>query len=670
MPVIQTGSQMPIAVNSGSWPTGDIANTFGAVAHARVSDERSDTTFNNYIAAGFKVCRLFAGPYNGGGVNGIAGTQAAADSWAAARLSWYQAHTNPTETPFIEPLNEPAGGWFWNANKDSNVASNQTNADAFARILKATWTAFHGAYGSNSPLIFAAWDGGQAGGSQWGNRWKNSTAVAGGGIAYCDAVTVHPYGGSSGQYGGANGNRTSVTNAHNDSGKPVAITELGWPTCGATSDSQSWSESAQATNLSNFIDYARASGILCYVSFYNDVDESSTRCYGNVRHLNGSNKPARAVLVSKARPSGSVVTPAVALTAPTAGTKTGTITWSATASSTAGIQKVELLVDGTSVQTDTTSTYGGTFDTTTLANGAHTLSARATGNDGGTATTAGVAITVSNAGAPSSITISADPSSTDKIIFNVPAGTVKIHVYQADQLAVPAPAGHFQYNDIDVPAGPWHATRLDVTGAAVWVDAQALDASNNPIGGFASDASGTRIQRTPVVAPPASITIAADPSSTDKILFTPPPGAVSIKVYMSDQLAYPAPAGHYEYLTIAVPAGAWHVTRLDTTNATVWVDAIALDGAGAEMGAYASDASGTRVQRDPVVVPPLPPNGGDLRTLRTLTNGQLFTGTQVVLDDLDASGRRALVWRKDGVSIFRLRMTDQQWRDLVTLVGA
>jgi exo-beta-1,3-glucanase (GH17 family) len=74
----------------------------------------------------------------------------------------------------------------------------------------------------------------------------------------------------------------AVTNAHTATGKPVAVTEVGWPTCGATGDSQNWSEQAEANNIWHFVDWARTQGtsVVNIVTPYNDVDESSSRCYG------------------------------------------------------------------------------------------------------------------------------------------------------------------------------------------------------------------------------------------------------------------------------------------------------------------------------------------------------------------------------------------------------
>jgi hypothetical protein len=88
----------------------------------------------------------------------------------------------------------------------------------------------------------------------------------------------------------------------------------------------------------------------------------------------------------------------VNMTAPVAGSVSGTITLAATASSPDGITGVQFLADGQPVSTeDTTEPYSTSLDTAGLSNGAHTFVARARSNSGVITTSAPVAVTVSNA---------------------------------------------------------------------------------------------------------------------------------------------------------------------------------------------------------------------------------------------------------------------------------
>ncbi|MDP2875274.1 MAG: Ig-like domain-containing protein, partial [Holophaga sp.] len=74
----------------------------------------------------------------------------------------------------------------------------------------------------------------------------------------------------------------------------------------------------------------------------------------------------------------------------------GTITFNATATDLVGVTKVEFYVDGALKGTDTTSPYSMTFDSTTLADGNHTLVAKAYDAAGNVGTSTSVGFTVSN----------------------------------------------------------------------------------------------------------------------------------------------------------------------------------------------------------------------------------------------------------------------------------
>ena len=88
-------------------------------------------------------------------------------------------------------------------------------------------------------------------------------------------------------------------------------------------------------------------------------------------------------------------------TAPTvSATATGTagaITFNATASDNVGVTRVEFLVDGVLKATDTTAPYSFAFDSTTIVNGAHTLTAKAYDAVNNAGTSAAVGFSVSNA---------------------------------------------------------------------------------------------------------------------------------------------------------------------------------------------------------------------------------------------------------------------------------
>jgi len=90
--------------------------------------------------------------------------------------------------------------------------------------------------------------------------------------------------------------------------------------------------------------------------------------------------------------------PTVSLTAPAAGaTVSGTaVTLSATAADNVAVAKVDFFVDGALVGTDTSSPYSISWNSTTVANGSHSFTARATDTAGNATTSAAVTATVSN----------------------------------------------------------------------------------------------------------------------------------------------------------------------------------------------------------------------------------------------------------------------------------
>jgi leucyl aminopeptidase len=92
--------------------------------------------------------------------------------------------------------------------------------------------------------------------------------------------------------------------------------------------------------------------------------------------------------------------PTVSITAPAAGsTVSGTaVNIAANASDNVGVTQVEFLVDGVVKGTDTSSPYSFTWDSTTAANGSHSLTARASDAASNSTTSAAVGVTVSNSG--------------------------------------------------------------------------------------------------------------------------------------------------------------------------------------------------------------------------------------------------------------------------------
>jgi subtilisin family serine protease len=96
---------------------------------------------------------------------------------------------------------------------------------------------------------------------------------------------------------------------------------------------------------------------------------------------------------------GDTTPPTTSITSPASGaTVSGTTTVSANASDNVGVSRVELYVDGSLAGTDTTSPYSFSWNTTSVANGSHTLQTRAFDAAGNSGSSANVSVTVSNGG--------------------------------------------------------------------------------------------------------------------------------------------------------------------------------------------------------------------------------------------------------------------------------
>src|SRR3954470_3323446 len=97
--------------------------------------------------------------------------------------------------------------------------------------------------------------------------------------------------------------------------------------------------------------------------------------------------------------------PSVAISAPIAGASVnGTATVTADASDDVAVVGVQFFVDGAPLANDTAVPYAISWDTTTVADGSHTLTAVARDGAGNTTSSAAVAVTVSNSASPPSAT--------------------------------------------------------------------------------------------------------------------------------------------------------------------------------------------------------------------------------------------------------------------------
>ena len=117
---------------------------------------------------------------------------------------------------------------------------------------------------------------------------------------------------------------------------------------------------------------------------------------------------------------GDTTPPTVSLTAPPVGaTVSGAVSVTADAADNTGVSGVQFRLDGATVGAeDTSSPYGITWDSTTTANGSHTLTAVARDAAGNLATSAGVLVTVANTAPPTLTVLFGDQTVEPKVDGN------------------------------------------------------------------------------------------------------------------------------------------------------------------------------------------------------------------------------------------------------------
>ena len=124
--------------------------------------------------------------------------------------------------------------------------------------------------------------------------------------------------------------------------------------------------------------------------------------------------------------------PTVTIASPAGGaTVSGSVTVTASAADNVGVTGVQFRLDGASLGAeDTTAPYSFSWNTTSIANGAHTLTAVARDGASNQTTSAAVAVTVSNDTTPPTVSMSSPPSGF------VVSGTWLVQATASDNVAV------------------------------------------------------------------------------------------------------------------------------------------------------------------------------------------------------------------------------------------
>jgi fibronectin type 3 domain-containing protein len=188
-----------------------------------------------------------------------------------------------------------------------------------------------------------------------------------------------------------------------DNQPPTAPTNLTLGTVTPTQVGLSWSASSDDQGVAGYRVFRGAGqvGDVPSTSFTDKTASPSTTYTYTVKAYDGAgNLSAASEPVGVTTPAGDTTPPSVTLTAPVdKATVTGMVTLTATASDTSGIAGVQFLLDGSSLGAeDTSAPYSLPWSSTTVANGSHTLAARARDGAGNSATSGAATVTVSNGG--------------------------------------------------------------------------------------------------------------------------------------------------------------------------------------------------------------------------------------------------------------------------------
>jgi hypothetical protein len=290
---------MLVGINGGNWGTAGAADQVALGGLVRAEDNRGTTPSQFWRADGHAIlllsgCDGACSDASGQGYS-IHGVEAIDPRlWASKAVASFQSDCADSvkNCPAVEVLNEPYGRWFWGPTADTRV-----EAKAYATLLRVVYTAFHNHYGAGAPKILGAladshpWDG-----------WLSSAS------SYVDGVTVHPYGEYTDPNHGAQGRTRMVAGVHNESGKPVWVTEVGWetnpPAGGHIAWAYNWTYAQQAANIYNFVTWARAQGYIAAVtvSDYTDVGGASGGNWWGVRDaITYTHKPSYIALQEAAQ---------------------------------------------------------------------------------------------------------------------------------------------------------------------------------------------------------------------------------------------------------------------------------------------------------------------------------------------------------------------------------
>jgi len=154
----------------------------------------------------------------------------------------------------------------------------------------------------------------------------------------------------------------------------------------------------------------------------------------------GAIKGVKKYTLTISYPTADATAPSVVITSPTGDTVTGTIAVQASASDDVGVSKVDFLIDNQLAASDTSSPYGYSWNTAAVADGQHTITAKAY-DAAGNAGTASRTVTVSNTTTTPPPPTSSSPSGQSMPVGDVTSGGHTWHQVFAEDFTKDAALG-------------------------------------------------------------------------------------------------------------------------------------------------------------------------------------------------------------------------------------
>ena len=235
-----------------------------------------------------------------------------------------------------------------------------------------------------------------------------------------------------------------------------------------------------------------------------------------------------------------------------------------------GVARVDFLVDDVLLFGDSVSPFEATFDTTTVADGDHVITARAEDTAGNVATSAGLNVVVDNAPPPDtqppSITL-LDPGGEARGVVTLEAsatdnvGVALVRFFVDGQLVVTDMAAPF--------AADWDSS--SVADGLHTLSAQAQDAAGNTGDSATLNITVNNAPPPDTTAPVVTVSVPASPLSGTVVLAvdaTDEVGVVAVRLYVDDELLGTATQAPYQFdLDTSLRVDGDYVVRAEAEDA-------------------------------------------------------------------------------------------------------